>query len=1011
MNKKNDQFSDIALNKIDSDGKDIYCPEPIKKEIKILPMDNQSVFKPIEEISTREELYFLVDELKEKYKPFLENLSPELKNIREIQEITEFDYRLEEGRKWKKISIPHYTGPLGEQISYYKTIFQIEDVSKEKAYFACFKGVDYIAEVFINDNFVGSHTGFFAPFEMDFSDYVKEGENTLLVKVKNDYIWMGNIDEHSGGVRFEGEKIYAATGPGYDDPAFGWHHCPPGFGICQGVQIETRSRVFINDIFVRPMVDENKAEIWLELTNADRDPRDVSISLSLYGQNFEHTVFENYEYKPCTGREYGLGDSFTEQKLIAQGLIDKPVNLFVEKGVNTFKIPVDMQDFRMWESESPFLYQLQVSVSIPEKLLDTGKSQFGMRSFTLDTDCYPKGMFYLNGRKIRLRGANTMGHEQQCVMKGDFDQLLTDLLLAKACNMNFLRLTQRPVQKEIYDLCDQIGLMTQTDMPLFGVIRRGSLCELLRQTEEMERLVRNNPSNILITYINEPFPNASNKPHRHLKRDEMEEYFKMADSIVKMCNPDRVIKHVDGDYDPPSECLPDNHCYNMWYNGHGLDMGKLVKGHWQYVKTGWNYACGEFGVEGLEDASVMRKYYPESWMVEENGVWHPGKIVGAQSRNFHFLFYKTQEKMEDWVEKSQIYQAEGIRIMTEAFRRDPRMVSFALHLFIDAFPSGWMKTIMDVDRNPKKGFFAYREALSPLLVSLRSDRTRYYSGDTVNVEALICNDTNRDDGSLKLQYFIKKSEEILTSGSISAVLTDCSVDYQGSIRILAPSVDVRDKIEIHLGLKEDDKIISSTSLSIDIFPKREASNTYKIWGYDRYKTNKIARIYNFNIDNYLQNPDLILIEDFSDFKDKEEDILKAVRQGSILIFLELEPGEYKLAESFVKVQESSMMPIHFVSIDDKSNLKEHFYENDFRFWYEPEEDLIKPIIYSTFTTEDFYPLLASGNTNENGEWDSALALGGNEYGEGKIFISQLDLSTRLETNPVAEKLFRLLMES
>lgn len=53
-------------------------------------------------------------------------------------------------------------------------------------------------------------------------------------------------------------------------------------------------------------------------------------------------------------------------------------------------------------------------------------------------------MFYLNGRSIRLRGANTMGFEQQDVLRGDLPQLIDDILLAKLCNMNFLRLTQRP---------------------------------------------------------------------------------------------------------------------------------------------------------------------------------------------------------------------------------------------------------------------------------------------------------------------------------------------------------------------------------------------------------------------------------------------------------------------------------------------------------------------------------------------------------------------------------------
>ena len=57
-------------------------------------------------------------------------------------------------------------------------------------------------------------------------------------------------------------------------------------------------------------------------------------------------------------------------------------------------------------------------------------------------------MFFLNGRPIRLRGANTMGFEQQDVMRGDDAQLIDDILLAKLCHMNFWRITQRPVQQK-----------------------------------------------------------------------------------------------------------------------------------------------------------------------------------------------------------------------------------------------------------------------------------------------------------------------------------------------------------------------------------------------------------------------------------------------------------------------------------------------------------------------------------------------------------------------------------
>jgi hypothetical protein len=58
--------------------------------------------------------------------------------------------------------------------------------------------------------------------------------------------------------------------------------------------------------------------------------------------------------------------------------------------------------------------------------------------------------------------------------------------------------------------------------------------------------------------------------------------------------------------------VPTNHCYPGWYNGHGVDLGKLAQGYWQCVKPGWVYGCGEFGSEGLDPVNTMRRYYPKS---------------------------------------------------------------------------------------------------------------------------------------------------------------------------------------------------------------------------------------------------------------------------------------------------------------------------------------------------------------------------------------------------------------
>ncbi len=79
---------------------------------------------------------------------------------------------------------------------------------------------------------------------------------------------------------------------------------------------------------------------------------------------------------------------------------------------------------------------------------------------------------YLNGEQIRLRGANTMGHLQQCVIRGDTAQLIDDILPGEALQHELPapHAAARPARK--YEWFDKLGLLNQTDLPLFGGLRR-----------------------------------------------------------------------------------------------------------------------------------------------------------------------------------------------------------------------------------------------------------------------------------------------------------------------------------------------------------------------------------------------------------------------------------------------------------------------------------------------------------------------------------------------------------
>ena len=504
-----DQFAQIAANGIGGNAALLEPVTPIPHETVICRLE-QADAQPIAvkpHLSTTEELKTELAAMREAYRPFLENHAPAFESLRRRMDLTSF---LRDGQP---VTIPEYGGPIGVCKKTYETTFELPALLAGQSVYIHFDGADYRAVVTVNDTFGGEHEGFFSPFEFEITGIVKDGTNRLKVELYNDHIYMGN--DPGGSEETEGDKLYAATGLGWDGPLDGWHHCPSGMGIYNRVYVEIRNSVHISDLYIRPL--DGKAEAWLEIQNDSYDTIPVELSLSLYGQNFQETVFEDRRYTPETTRFVGMGDSLTEAAVKSE--LGKGIPMPLKHGKNLYKLKFDLPNAKLWDLETPYLYQLHAAVLVNGAYADRLAQQFGMRSFTQDTESpQRKGMFYLNGRSIRLRGANTMGFEQQDVLRGDLPQLIDDILLAKLCNMNFLRLTQRPVQDEVYEYCDKLGLMTQTDLPLFGVMRRFRVPEGIRQAEELARMVRKHPCNVVVSYINEPFPNDNNEPHAHLIR-------------------------------------------------------------------------------------------------------------------------------------------------------------------------------------------------------------------------------------------------------------------------------------------------------------------------------------------------------------------------------------------------------------------------------------------------------------------------------------------------------------
>ena len=67
---------------------------------------------------------------------------------------------------------------------WFRRVFNYKKIN-EKSVFLYFGAVNYEALVSINGNYIGRHEGGFTPFNFNITDYIKDGENFIIIKVNN----------------------------------------------------------------------------------------------------------------------------------------------------------------------------------------------------------------------------------------------------------------------------------------------------------------------------------------------------------------------------------------------------------------------------------------------------------------------------------------------------------------------------------------------------------------------------------------------------------------------------------------------------------------------------------------------------------------------------------------------------------------------------------------------------------------------------------------------------------
>jgi beta-glucuronidase len=130
-----------------------------------------------------------------------------------------------------------------EGIVWYKKVFDYKS-NNAKRLFLHFGSVNYLADVYLNGEKIGSHEGGFTPFQFEITGKVKEGQNSLIVKADN--------------VRLQN----GLPGVGYDWFNYG--------GITRDVNLIETSKTFIEDYSVQLKKGSlNKVLGWVQLNGSN----------------------------------------------------------------------------------------------------------------------------------------------------------------------------------------------------------------------------------------------------------------------------------------------------------------------------------------------------------------------------------------------------------------------------------------------------------------------------------------------------------------------------------------------------------------------------------------------------------------------------------------------------------------------------------------------------------------------------------------------------------------------
>lgn len=341
----------------------------------------------------------------------------------------------------QEVPYHYFDEQIYQMLCIYRRKIEVPERLKGKSVILTLEGAAHESEVFLNGEKIGEHHCGYTAFSIDLSKkLLYEQENVLAVKVDSR----------------ESLNI----------PPFGFviDYMTYG-GIYRDVYLEFRNETHLQDVFLASEIKRDAANNSAVLIS----------QIQIAGEQDELVLRQFIRKK---GQE--------SYRLLGE--------MQVSAGQKEAKLKWEAGKIELWDIVNPVLYEVKTELTKQDVVLDEMVTCFGFRKAE-----FLKDGFYLNDRKVKIRGLNrhqsypyvgyAMPKSMQCM---DADILKYEL------GVNAVRTSHYPQSHYFLERCDEIGLLVFTEIPGWQHIGNEEWKrQAVENTRDMVQQYRNHASIIL----------------------------------------------------------------------------------------------------------------------------------------------------------------------------------------------------------------------------------------------------------------------------------------------------------------------------------------------------------------------------------------------------------------------------------------------------------------------------------------------------------------------------------